>query len=87
MLDRHLGQADVPDLALALQRGELADLVLQRNLGVDAVQLQQVDTLDAEVAQVELHLLTQVLGRPTGTHRPGPCRVKPTLVAITRPSG
>ena len=75
------------DLALALQRGQLADLVVQRHLGVDAVQLQQVDALDAEVAQVQLHLLAQVL-RPPDRHPPaGPCRVKPTLVAITRPSG
>ena len=26
-------------------------------------------------------------GRPTGIHCPGPCRVKPTLVAMTRSSG
>ena len=64
MLDRHLGQADVPDLALALQRGQLAELVLERDLRVDAVQLQQVDALEAEVAQVQLDLLAQVLRAP-----------------------
>ena len=36
------------------------------DLRVDPVQLQQVDALDAEVAQVQLDLLAQELGAPDG---------------------
>ena len=88
LLDADLGQADVPDLALVLQLrrarrpGRPAGTV-----GVDAVQLEQVDPLDAEAAQAQLDLLAQVLraARPEST-RPGPARVRPALVAITRSS-
>src|SRR5258708_7156313 len=40
---------------------------------------------EAEVAQRQFGLLPQVLG-PTGVQIPGPCRVRPALVAMTRPS-
>src|SRR5690242_7328747 len=60
LLDRDLGQADVADLALVAQGGELGDLVLERVGLVDAVQLEQVDALHAEAAQRELGLLAQV---------------------------
>ena len=63
LLDVDLGQADVADLALLLQRGELADLILERELVVDAVQLEQVDALDAEAAQAQFALLAQVAGK------------------------
>ena len=43
------------------RRDELAELVLERHLRVDAVQLEQVDPLEAEVAQAQLDLLAQVL--------------------------
>ena len=66
---------------------QLADLVLQRHLRVDAVQLQQVQALDAELAQVQLALLAQVLRTADRHPLPGPCRVNPTFVAMTRPSG
>ena len=52
------------DLALVLQLLEHAELLLARHLGVDAVQLEEVDALDAEPAQAHLALLAQVLGRP-----------------------
>ena len=51
-----------PDLALVLQVLEHADLVLERHLLVDAVQLEQVDALEAEATQAHLGLLAQVLG-------------------------
>ena len=47
-------------LALLLQLGEGAHLVLQRDLGVDPVQLDQVDPVDPEVAEAELDLLLEV---------------------------
>ena len=68
LLDVDLGQPDVADLALLLQRDEFADLVLGGKLVVDAVQLEQVDGVDAEAAQAHLALLAQV-GREA-EHRP-----------------
>jgi hypothetical protein len=62
LLHGHLGQADVADLALLLQQEQLTDLVGQRDLGVDAVQLVEVDPLHAQVAQAQFGLLPQVLG-------------------------
>ena len=60
LLDVHLGQPDVADLALLLQLHELTDLVLGREFVVDAVQLEQVDGVHAEAAQAHLAFLTQV---------------------------
>ena len=68
LVDVDLGQADVADLALLLQRDELADLVLGGELVVDAVQLEQVDGVHAETAQAHLAFLAQV-GREA-EHRP-----------------
>ena len=59
-----LGEADVADLALVGEQLQLADLVGDRDRRVDAVQLQQVDPLKAQVPQAELDLLAQVLGAP-----------------------
>lgn len=56
------------DLALLLQFEQFADLVLGGELGVDAVQLEQVDGVDAEAAQAHLTLLAKIL-RIT-QHRP-----------------
>ena len=82
-----LGEADVPDLALVLELLELADLVGDRVVGVDPVQLEQVDPLEAEPAQAQLDLLAQVrrLAERQST-LPGPWRVSPALVAITTSS-
>ena len=64
LLDGDLGEADVPDLALVLQVLELADLVLHGDVGVDAVQLEQVDPVDLELAQAQLGLLAEVRRPP-----------------------
>jgi len=73
--DAHLGQPDRTDLALVLQLRQLADLVGQRHLGVDPVQLQQVEPLHLQPPQRQLGLLAQV-GRPANRNpllrtRPG----------------
>jgi len=60
LIDADLGQPDVSDLALVLQGQQLAHLVGQRELVIDAVQLEQVDGVDAEPAQAHLAFLTQV---------------------------
>ena len=61
LVDADLGEPDVADLAVVLQLEQLAHLVGQRPLGVDAVQLEQADPFQAEPAQAHLDLLAQVL--------------------------
>ena len=52
------------DLALLLHLRHEAELLLGRDLVVDAVQLPEVDLLDVEPAQAHLDALPQVLGAP-----------------------
>ena len=60
----------MPDLALVLQHVELAELVRERDLGVDPVQLEQVDPLQAEVAQAQLDCWRRYsAGRPAPSRR------------------
>ena len=57
-----LGEADVADLPFGDQLGEEAELVLGRDLRVDAVELEQVDALESEAPEAHLALLAEVLG-------------------------
>jgi hypothetical protein len=54
------------DLARGLHVRQRADLVFERDLGVDAVQLVEIDGLQSEPAQAHLHALAQVLGTTDG---------------------
>ena len=54
-----LRQTDVPDLALVAERGQLTDLVLQRHVRVDAVEIVQVDPFDAEPLKAALDMPPQ----------------------------
>ena len=58
----HLGQPDLGHLALVAQLLQEPELVVGRHLGVDPVQLEQIDALDPEAAEAALALLAQVLG-------------------------
>ncbi len=60
LVDVDLRQPDVADLAFLLQLDQLTDLVFERELVVDAVQLKQVDGVDAEAAQAQLGFLAQI---------------------------
>ena len=64
LVDRHLRQADMADEALILHLPDDTELLVFGHLGVDAVQLPQVDALDTEPAQRHLHALAQVVGPP-----------------------
>ena len=68
LVDAHLGKPERRDLPLVLHGLQLADLVGQWYLPVDAMQLQQVDAIDAEAAQAHLDLLAQV--RRASDHMP-----------------
>ena len=57
-----LGQSNVAHLALVAQLLEDPELLGGGDLGVDAVQLEEVDALQAQPAQAHQALLTQVLG-------------------------
>ena len=65
-LDRHFRQADVPDFALLLHVAQNADLLVERNFRVYAVQLVQVNAVQAQAAQAHLHALPQILRAPYG---------------------
>ncbi len=58
----------MPDLALALQRRERRDRVLEANVRVDAVQLIQIDPLEPQPAQAALQRVAQV--RRAGVRAP-----------------
>jgi hypothetical protein len=62
----HVGDADVPDLALVLQLGERADRLGQRHLPVRPVELVQRDLLEPEPPQAALARLPQVFRAPVG---------------------
>ena len=66
-------------LALGHQVGEEPELFVGRHLGVDPVQLEQVDALEAEPAEAELALLAQVLGPTDRRPHAGPLTGEPGL--------
>jgi hypothetical protein len=51
LLAGHFRQPDMPDLALLDQLGECANGVRERHLGVDEVEVVQVDVIGAEAQQ------------------------------------
>ena len=61
LIDAHLGQPDVVDLALALELDEGAELVLEGHERIHFVELVEVDRPDAEAAQAHLAALAQVI--------------------------
>ena len=85
-VDVDLGEPDVADLALLLQRGELTDLILGGELVVDAVQLEQIDGVHTQPAQAHLALLAQIGRKAERVQSSGPVRSSPALVATTTPS-
>ena len=72
LFDGHLGQADLGHLALVAQFPERPELVVGGNRGVDPVQLEQVDAVDAQAGRLPSHWLRRYSGRPQAAHWPGP---------------
>ena len=62
LLEREVRDADHPDLPLVAELLERADRLLERHLGIVAVQLVQVDPLELQPAQARLARLAQMLG-------------------------
>jgi hypothetical protein len=86
--DGGLGQPDPADPALGPQVAQRAELVGERCSGVDAVQPEQFDPLDAQPAQGLLDPAARH-GRPAASLHspPGPVRATPALVVTSSPSG
>jgi hypothetical protein len=81
LLDADVGDADVADLALALQFLQRPDRLLVRDLGIGGVQLVEVDAVDPQAFQRSLAGLAQVLGAPVA----GPlARTGPGQAALGR---
>jgi hypothetical protein len=78
LVDRHLREPDVSDLAFALKRNQLSERIADRHVGIHAVQLQQVDALELQVAQRQLDLLAKIIG---------PAQRGPALGALTSEAG
>ena len=62
LLDADLREPDVADLALVDEVLQHPELLLGRDVRVDAVELEQVDGLDVQPAQAHLEALAQVRG-------------------------
>jgi hypothetical protein len=52
----------MPDLAFLLKISQRSKLIFSRNLGIDAMQLKQIDLLHAQPSQAHLALLPQIFG-------------------------
>ena len=61
LLDADFGEADVPDLPALAVVGDRSETLLERRLGVDAVQVVEVDRLGAQAPQALLDLRAQRL--------------------------
>lgn len=73
-LGRRLGQAEEPDLALLHQPGHGPDRLLDRRVGIDAVEVVEVDVIDAEPLQAAVDGATDVSGAAVRL-QPGPLGV------------
>ena len=89
LVDAHLGQAERADLALRDQLGHRAPGLLQRHLGVDAVQLVEVDEVGPQApAASPRSPRARAPGRPSlrSTYSAASSTTSPHLVARTTSS-
>jgi hypothetical protein len=61
-----LRDADEADLSLVAKLANRAELLLERDVGIDPVQLPQVDRVEPKPTQAVLALGSQALGAPVG---------------------
>src|SRR5438445_4661294 len=54
LVGRHVGEAEVPDLALVLQGLQRADRFFKRHLGIGAMKLVEIDLVDPQPLQAAL---------------------------------
>src|SRR5208337_3606641 len=81
--DIDFGEASAADHPVPEQRLDRVELLVRRHARVDAVQLPEVDGLNAKPPAALVRLLDQIFGPPEGvTHTLGPVRANPPLVAI-----
>ena len=73
LLDAHVGDADLADLALCAGFDERRERILEGNRGVGPVELVEVDRIDAQPSQRALERRADVLGAPVPEPATGPC--------------
>src|SRR4030081_2853415 len=61
LLDADLGESDMTDLSFTLQIEQRTDLILERNLVVDAVKLIEIDSLELETLETSLTRFAEML--------------------------
>jgi len=72
LFDRHIREADVPDLACIAQFCKRADRLLQRDRRVHRVKLVEIDPVESEAAKARFANRAQALRSAVGTQLPGP---------------
>ena len=87
LVDRHLGETDVPHLALLLQLGEAPTWSSSGTSGSILWSWIRSIRSTRRLRRLSSTCCLRYAGRPTAVHSPGPVRVKPALVAMTRPVG
>src|SRR5262245_34480759 len=81
LLDGHVREPDVTDEPLLLELAQRPELLVQRNLQVEPVDLEDVELLDAQMPEAEVNLLADVLAATDGHPV---CRARPGLSGLRR---
>lgn len=79
LLDVHLRQADVPDLAVLSREMQEAELIFFGDVRIDPVQLVQIDTFQPQPPQAAVQLFAQAFGSPVGLPLAGAGPIESTL--------
>ena len=86
LLDRDVRDPDQPDLALVAELAQRADRLLDRHLGIVAVQLVEIDAVELQPPQARLARATQVLRAPVANSiLEAPSRARPSSRSRDRP--
>ena len=70
-----LGQSDVSNLAVLLGALQKTELFVIGHVGIDAVELVEIDAIEAQPAKAAVKFLTQTMGRQSMSHRSGAGRL------------
>src|SRR5712671_2751219 len=79
VLDGHVREADVPDLAFGLEFHQGSDRFLVRNIRIGAVKLIDIDLFDPQTLEAPLTCGAEVLGTPVRYPLPWPWTDEPAF--------